>query len=216
MKIISLFTGKLWTMTMTWRRLRCSAISLPQFSLANTLRPWTSRQELGERSFIHCKRRLNLNIDSPNKMQPRVLREMADVVAKAKFPGKLHLLVKRVKRRALRTAKHSASPLCPVRSWNRQIFLAVMLKHMEDGQVIKDSQHGLTKGKLCLTNFVAVYSAVVCEWIREEQLTSTLTSLRPLIRFPKFFLLNWIYMDLMDWLLHGWGIHWMAASKEYS
>lgn len=119
MKIISLFTGKL--VTITWRTLRCSIVSLPQFSLGITLRPWTSRREVGERSLILSKRRLNLNIDSPNKIQPRVLRELADVVAKAKFPGKHHLLLKR---RTLRTANHSTSPLCPVRSWNRQILLA--------------------------------------------------------------------------------------------
>ncbi|GAB0199805.1 mitochondrial enolase superfamily member 1 [Grus japonensis] len=109
-------------------------------------------------------------------MHPRVLRELADVIA---------MLLSIIFERSWKTREVSEvwrkANVTPVFKKGKkedpgnyrpvsltsipgkmmeQLILGVISKHVEEKKVIRGGQHGFTKGKSCLTNLIAFYDGM--------------------------------------------------------
>jgi len=112
----------------------------------------------------------------PNGMHPRVLRELADVIAEplsitferswrtGEKPMSLQSS-KRARRRTQESYRPVSLTSIPGKVMER-LILDVISKQVEEKKVLRSSQHGFTKGKSCLTNLIAFYDGMT-GWVDE-------------------------------------------------
>jgi len=112
----------------------------------------------------------------PDGMHPRVLRELADVITEP-----LSIIFERSWRTGEVPEDWRKASVTPVFRKGKnedpgnyrpvsltsipgkmmeQIILEVIIKQVEEKEVIRSSKHGFTKGKSCLTNLIAFYDGM--------------------------------------------------------
>ena len=135
----------------------------------------------------------NLNIHrsvSPSEMYPRVLTELADVVAKplskifekswqsGEVPGDWKKgSITSIFKKGKKDDPGNYQPVSVTSVLQKvmeQTLQETMLRHVEGREEIRENQHGFTKGKSSLTKLVTFSDGSLHHWTREEPLMSSI------------------------------------------
>ncbi|CAM4534454.1 unnamed protein product [Lepidochelys kempii] len=114
----------------------------------------------------------------PDELHPRVLKELTAVIAEplaiisenswrmGEVPddwkkANVVPIFKKGRTRILGTTDQTSQPhLSPWKNHGAGILKESILKHLHERKVIRNSQHGFTKGRSCLTNLIAFYDEI--------------------------------------------------------